>query len=335
MPARSCTKPTSRPWAARTVVSPFASNPLFPPTCTATLNTSQSGNLKMTVKKVAAGQGWQWIAQALDVLKKHPVPFLAMGLMIAIIGTIPVLGGLVVLILGPALIAGTCYAAQQADQGKTPEIGHLFRGFQESDRIGSLIALCIPTVVGLVTMGILAGIFVAGAVVSASGGFMEQAQANPMLLLTAMGASALLLVPLLIIIALAIYALTFFAIPRTLLERPDAFANMKESLAACRSNFGAFIVAIVLLLAGVIVLSVIFRVLHLGLVGDVLVSTALYAVLGSTLYFGYREVFGGVASEPASVQTPAPPPVASESVPASTPPAPPAAPEPPASPPAA
>ncbi len=288
----------------------------------------------MTAKKVSAGQGWQWIAQALDILKKHPVPFLAMGLMMGIISAIPVLGGLVVLILGPALIAGTCYAAQQADQGKTPEIGHLFRGFQESDRIGSLIALCIPTVVGLVTMGILAGIFVAGALVSAGGGFMEQAQANPMLLLTAMGASALLLVPLLIIIGLAIYALTFFAIPRTLLERPDAFANMKESLAACRSNFGAFIVAIVILLAGIIVLGFIFKALHLGRVGDVLVSTGLYSVLGSTLYFGFREVFGGVSSTQASAQPPVPPSVVSESAPVSTP-TPPPAHEPPESPPAA
>lgn len=289
----------------------------------------------MTAKKVAAGQGWQWIAQALDVLKKHPVPFLAMGLIMGIISVIPVLGGLVVLILGPALIAGTCYAAQQADQGKTPEIGHLFRGFQESDRIGSLIALCIPTVVGLVTMGILAGIFLAGAFVSAGAGFMDQAQANPMVLLTAMGASALLLVPLLIIIGLAIYALLFFAIPRTLLERPDAFANMKESLAACRSNFGAFIVAIVILLAGVIVLSLIFSALHLGRIGDILVSTGLYAVLGSTLYFGFREVFGGVTSEPASVQPPVPPVGASASAPVPTPPTPSAAPEPPESPPAA
>lgn len=291
----------------------------------------------MTAKKVAAGQGWQWISQALDLLKKHPIPFLGMGLIMGIISIIPLLGGLVVLILGPALIAGTCYAAQQADQGKSPEIGNLFRGFQEGDRIGSLIALCIPTVVGAVVAGILVGIFAVGAALSAGSGLMEQAQANPMVLMTAMGASALILLPLVIIIALAIYAFTFFAIPRTLLDRPDAFANMKESLAACRKNFAAFIVAILILLAGIVVLSIIFRALHLGLVGDVLVSTGLYAVLGSTLYFGYREVFGAASSEPAGAQTPpAPPPAASE--PASAPPtvpAPPPAPEPPASPPAA
>ncbi|MGB8636190.1 MAG: BPSS1780 family membrane protein [Rhodanobacteraceae bacterium] len=282
----------------------------------------------MTAKKVPAGNGWLWISKALDVLKKHPVPFLVMGLIMGIIGIIPVLGGLVLLILGPALIAGTSFAAQQADQGKTPEIGHLFRGFQESDRIGSLIALCIPTVVGAVLAGILVGIFAIGAAMGAGAGFADQIQSNPMVLLTAMGASAFILGPLLIIVALVIYALTFFAIPRTLLERPDAFANMKDSLAACRTNFGAFIVAVVILLVAVFVLSWIFGLLHLGLIGGILVSTGLYAVLGSTLYFGFREVFGGASGEAArdSIAPPAPPPATSESSPPPTPSEPPAPP---------
>ncbi|MGA7298385.1 MAG: BPSS1780 family membrane protein, partial [Rhodanobacteraceae bacterium] len=268
----------------------------------------------MTAKKVPAGNGWLWISKALDVLKKHPVPFLVMGLIMGIIGIIPVLGGLVLLILGPALVAGTSFAAQQADQGKVPEIGHLFRGFQESDRIGSLIALCIPTVVGAVMAGILVGIFAIGAAMGAGAGFADQIQSNPMVLLTAMGASAFILGPLLIIVALMIYALTFFAIPRTLLERPDAFANMKDSLAACRTNFGAFLVAVVILLAGVFLLSWIFGVLHLGVIGGILVSTGLYAVLGSTLYFGFREVFGGASGETAidNNAPPAPPPATSE-----------------------
>lgn len=283
----------------------------------------------MTAKKVPAGNGWLWISKALDVLKKHPVPFLVMGLIMGIIGIIPVLGGLVLLILGPALVAGTSFAAQQADQGKVPEIGHLFRGFQESDRIGSLIALCIPTVVGAVMAGILVGIFAIGAAMGAGAGFADQIQSNPMVLLTAMGASAFILGPLLIIVALMIYALTFFAIPRTLLERPDAFANMKDSLAACRTNFGAFLVAVVILLAGVFLLSWIFGVLHLGVIGGILVSTGLYAVLGSTLYFGFREVFGGASGETAidNNAPPAPPPATSEPSPPpapSEPPAPPA-----------
>ncbi len=282
----------------------------------------------MTAQKVPAGHGWLWISKALDLLKKHPVPFLVMGLIMGVIGIIPVLGGLVLLILGPALIAGTSYAAQQADQGKTPEIGHLFRGFQESDRIGSLIALCIPTVVGAVVAGILVGIFAIGAVMGAGAGFADQLQSNPMLMFTAMGASALILIPLMIIIGLVVYALTFFAIPRTLLERPDAFANMKDSLAACRSNFGAFIVAVVILLVGVFVLNWIFGLLHLQIIGGILVSTGLYAVLGSTLYFGFREVFGGAQGESASasVAPPTPPPAASEPVPPPAPPEPPAPP---------
>ena len=281
----------------------------------------------MSASNVPASHGWNWIAQALDVLKRYPMPFLVMGLIFGVIGIIPVLGGLVLLILGPALIAGTCYAAQQAEQGKTPEIGNLFRGFQEGDRIGPLITLCIPLVVGLVVIGILFGIFAVGAAVSGGKALMTQAEGNPMVLFQAMGfMSLLIMVPLAIIIALGIYGLTFFAIPRTLLDKADAFASMKESLAACRKNFGAFLVTIVILMLGVFVLSAIFKVLHLGVVGDILVSTALYSILGSTLYFAYRDVLGGgAASTHAEVPVPPPaPPVSSE------PPMPPAPPTPPA-----
>lgn len=285
----------------------------------------------MSARNVPAGHGWQWIAGALDILKRYPVPFLVMGLILAVIGIIPLLGGLVMLILGPALIAGTCYAAQQADSGGKPEIGHLFRGFQENDRIGPLIALCIPYVVGLIVIAILIGIFIAGAAVSAGGSLLQQAQTNPMLVVSAMGMSAMILIPLVLIVALLMYALVFFAIPRTMLERSDAFGNMKDSFAACRGNVGAFIVAILILAVGVIILSMIFRILHLGVIGQLLVSTGLYSILGSTLYLGYREVLGGGAATAAS-STPPPtaPPAATQ--PPVTPPAPP---EPPAPPPTA
>lgn len=260
----------------------------------------------MTIRKVAAGNGWQWIKTAIDVVKRHPVPFLVMGLILAIIGVIPVLGGLITLILGPALIGGMCYAAQQADTGRTPEIGHLFRAFQESDRIGSLIALCIPMIVGAVVIGILVAIFVFGAIASAGGmALLENAEANPMILFGALGASALILVPLVIIIGLAIYAFTFFAIPRTMLERAEGFANMKDSFAACRRNFGAFFVCVIVLLLAAGILSAIFNAINLAVIGGILVSTALYALLGPTLYHAWRDVYGDAA---AVIEAPAAPP---------------------------
>lgn len=255
----------------------------------------------MSTQKVSAGRGWQWVMQAVDLVKRYPAPFLLMGLIIGIIGVIPVLGGLVLLFLGPALIAGTCYAAQQAERGGKPEVGHLFRGFQESDRIGSLVALCLPTVIGAILIGIILAIFIVGAASAGGMAMLEQAEANPMVLVAALGSSLLLLVPLVLIVALGIYAATFFAIPRTLLERPAAIANMKDSVRASLRNLGAFLIAVFVLLVLVALVSIIFSMLHLDRIGSIVASTALYAVLGPTLYFAWSEVCGAPA---ASAQPP-------------------------------
>ena len=60
----------------------------------------------MSESKTDAGSGVTWLSQGLQSFMKNPVPFAVMGLILAVIGMVPILGGLAMMILGPALYAG-------------------------------------------------------------------------------------------------------------------------------------------------------------------------------------------------------------------------------------
>lgn len=270
-----------------------------------------------------AGNGWTWISKAIDLNKKQPAVFPVMGLILAAIANVPFIGGLVILILGPALIGGTMYAAHLASTGGQPAIGNLFQGFQDGDRVGSMVALCLPAVVAILVIGVLFFIFAVGAAVG--GGFSAAEAGNPMALLAAMGMSAVIFAPIAIALMLVAWAMTYFAIPRVLLDGEGAFDAMKQSFAAAKSNAGAFLVALLLIMLGAIVLSLLLvQVLHLGWIGSLVVGTAMYAIAGPTFYFGYRAIFGAgdeaAVDASTSPQAPPPPPPPAETAPPPPPP---------------
>lgn len=277
----------------------------------------------MTIEKVSAGAGWQWIGQGFGTVKRQPQVLLVMGLIVGIISVIPILGGLVIFILGPALLGGIVYATRATETGGKPAIGDLMHAFQDNDRTGPMIALCLPMVVGVIIAGIIAAIFFAGAMVS-GGISAETIQSNPMVLLHAVGAGAFIAVPLIVIVFLIAQAMTFFAISRVLLDRVEAFAGMKESLQACRRNIGAYLVALLTLVIAQGIFQWILSQLHLHWIGSLITSTIYYAIMGATLYFAYRAVFGNDASAtaevpPAAPIPPPPPPSTSANPPADKP----------------
>ncbi|HET8897775.1 MAG TPA: hypothetical protein VFN09_03200 [Rhodanobacteraceae bacterium] len=269
----------------------------------------------MSMNSVPASAGIDWLVGAASLAKRWPLVFPVMGLIIALIGLIPFLGGLVTLILGPALIGGTVAAAHTANRGGAPSAGQLFQGFQQSDRVGALVALCIPTVVALLVAAALVFVFAIGAFIS---GALANAQAlldNPQAIWAAFGGGLLLLIPLLVALLLAAYAFTYFAIPRCMLGSIEAFPAMGESWRAARANAGAFAVSCIVLLVGSWVLLYVLSLLHLGRIGDLLTSAAVYTVLGPMLYFGTRAVFGDATHMPTAADsttpaTPPPPPAA-------------------------
>ncbi len=102
----------------------------------------------MSFGKVEAGSGVNWLTEGIRIIMANPAAFLVMGLILAVINFIPILGGLVLTICGPALIGGIVYAAREQAEGCKAEIAHLFRAFQEPGKIGPMLLLCLPAIVG-------------------------------------------------------------------------------------------------------------------------------------------------------------------------------------------
>lgn len=241
----------------------------------------------MSTQKIEAGSGLNWITGSFQLILRNPVVFLVMGLIVAAIGIVPVLGGLVIIVIGPALYGGIAYAAHEQESGRTAEIGQLFRAFGEPGKSGPMIMLCLPSIAGAVLLFVLLMIVVGGALLG--GGLSALSSGSAEALIGALGGGALILIPLALVIALVVYALQFFAIPRVMLEGAEPMAAMKQSFSDCLGNLGAYLVFVALLMVVAIILGLVFSVL--GFIGGLLVSTLLTPVIGCGLYLAWRQVY--------------------------------------------
>ena len=92
-------------------------------------------------RKVDAGRGWGWIAEAFDLFRRQPGMWisivLAAGILLAVIGMIPGLGSLASTLLFPILGAGLMLGCKALDEGGTLEFEQLFAGFKQ--KTGELV----------------------------------------------------------------------------------------------------------------------------------------------------------------------------------------------------
>jgi uncharacterized membrane protein len=253
----------------------------------------------MSFGKVEAGRGVAWLTDGARLVMANPVAFLVMGLIVAVINFIPVLGGLALTICGPALLGGIVYAAREEAEGRKAEIPHLFRAFQEPGKIGPMLLLCLPTVAGGVLLLICGFVFGLGALIGGLSGASDSATG-----LGALGGGFVLMVLIAVALMFVIYALQFFAVPRVMLDGVEPFAAMKESLNACVANIGAFIVFGVVLMVAFIVLAIVLMIVPL--LGWLALVTAATVVFACGEYVAWREVFAGSAA--AAMAPPPPPP---------------------------
>lgn len=265
----------------------------------------------MSFRKIDAANGINWLTGGIKRVMQHPVEFLVMGLILAAINLVPVLGGLALALCGPALIGGIIFAANEQEQGRKPEIGNLFRAFQEPGRIGPMLMLCLPSLVGgfiLLIFGVVFGLSaLIGAGVHGSTGTSDAG------LLAMLGGGIVVFAIVALAIGFVIYALQFFAIPRVMLDHVDPWEAMKDSLSACLANIGAFLLYAVVLVVVALVLFVVLAIIPI--LGWLALFTALTAVTACAQYLAYREVYGvppvveattAVPTEPASTADPDP-----------------------------
>jgi len=256
----------------------------------------------MSFGKVDAGSGMTWLTDAVNLVLKNPAAFLVMGLILAVINFIPILGGLALTIFGPALIGGLVFAAREESEGRKAEIAHLFRAFQEPGKLGPMLLLCLPAIVGGAVLLVLVFVFGVGALL---GGGLSAASGSEFGW-GAFGGGVVVLVVLAVAIGFLIYALQFFAVPRVMLEGAEPFAAMKESLSACIANIGAFLLFGIVLVVAFVVLGVVLA--FIPILGWLALMTAGSAVFGCAEYFAWRQVYGGGYSNRMPPPTPEVPP---------------------------
>lgn len=253
------------------------------------------------MRKVGVEKGFEWIADGFRILRRYPGPFLLMGLVYTGISLVPFgLGLLVIFLLGPALLGGIIHAAHTASLGQAPRPEQLFQAFKEGDRVGSFIALCLPTLAFVFIMVVLAiPIITAVAHALPAGDLDPQSSADR----AAMMAAVKSVLPhvtgrlLLFFLAMIVFGfigsmLTFLASARIMLDHDTAFAAMRTSFRACARNFGAYFVLMLLIGVGIFVLQLVFSLLLPRILVTLFTAVPLNSLLGPIMFSAYRSIFG-------------------------------------------
>jgi hypothetical protein len=241
----------------------------------------------MSFQRVPAGNGLQWLTEAVEIILKNPAAFGLMALVVGVIGAVPLLGGLVLLLLGPALYGGIMYAAREQEAGRLAELPMLFQVFREEGKVGRMMMLCLPSVAAVVLVSVLAAVLVGGALFGA--GVSGVAGSDGTALGVGLGLGVLLIGLLALVAGLAAFALTFFATPRVMLDAAEPIAAMKDSLQACLANLGAVLLYAVLVLAAALLLALLLS--WIPLIGPLLITAVLAPVTSVAAFVAWRQVY--------------------------------------------
>lgn len=248
----------------------------------------------MSHRKLEASRGIEWIRGAAELLLKNPTPFALMGLILAVIGFVPLLGGLAILILGPALYGGLVFAAARQERGEPIEVGNLFEAFRQEGKVGRMVMLCLPNVALLLVVMVLVVVALVGfglaaaLATAANSGELPSMQA----LLGSIGVGGLMMFAIILIpLALAVAALLFVSVSRVMLQDVEPFSAMKQSFKACFDNIGAFLIAVISI--GVLRLLIMLLLSSVsGVLAALVIGVVIEPLLATTGYKAFRDLYG-------------------------------------------
>lgn len=239
----------------------------------------------MVAMRVEAGRGWGWIVEGWRLFVKAPGIWLVIMLIYfaisIVLSFIPFVGTLASVLLGPVLAGGMLYGAATLAQGQSLEVGHLFQGFKDQERMGPLVVLGLIGLAGGVVAGLVLFLFMGGGLLL--GGVLDTTGAIiPPQTMTGLFAGAGLLALLLILLLCILIGMAFFySVPLVMLAGQQVWPALQDSIAACWINFLPLtIFGLVYLVLGVL------ATIPLGLGFFVLGPVTVGAV-----YASYRDVF--------------------------------------------
>lgn len=272
----------------------------------------------MNPRSVDAGHGLAWFKGGIGLVQANPVPLLVIALLF-VIGTsalslVPVLGTLAVALLVPVLGGGYMVALHEEHEGRGAQIEHLFRGFQDNDRLVQLVILGVPAVLAGLLFVVLLVVMLGAAVVQVgiAGGLGGSGAGD----VAGLGVGALVAMLVGLLVVLLAMALVVFAVPRVMLDRVDAVSAMKESFAASFSNVGAMLVFALLFVAALFALLVLtVAVGWIPILGQIAAFFAWLAfgigwiaVSNAGVYLAWRDLWPADAATPGPLAPPPLPP---------------------------
>jgi len=184
--------------------------------------------------------------------------------------------------------------------GRSIGIGALFKAFDGSQRLPSLIALCLPAI-GLFLLLIIAASGILAGSVGGDPAKLEIMQNNPALPLAALRGHLLPLLTILLLGALLNFALTFFAVPQVMLRQQGGFAAMGQSLRAVGRNWAALLLMLLGLIGLGVVASLALQIIFLGggglggwwrLLALLVMLALMYSYSAVLMYVAWCDVFG-------------------------------------------
>jgi uncharacterized membrane protein len=255
-------------------------NPFAPPTA-AVLEPAarEEGQYIPGGRKVPAGRGVTWFSEAWDIFKRAPgtwvVIFIVFVLISIVLAIIP-LGSLVSSIIYPAFTAGFMIGCKTVEEGGTLEIGHLFAGFKKN--VGSLMLVGVLYLVGVMVIGLLAGIGAALLIPAiATSGVNASDFSTMMVMLPVIALIALVVMAAMLPLIMALW----FAPALVVFHDAQPMEAMRSSFQGSLKNFVPFLVYGLLGL-----LFAFLAVLPFGL-GFLIFAPVLWC----SIYTSYRDIF--------------------------------------------
>lgn len=270
------------------------------------------------VNKVPASAGAQWLLDGMANLRRKPLAFGLLGVIYGVIALVvgqaaPLNMGLfmalevLLVLLGPLLMAGFVFAARSVASGGPALPAHLLEGMH-GGRTARLLATLLPNIAALVLcvallfamVGADALLQIAQAVERAG----AQATQDPSVFEGLPVGRLFLWFLLVIVVGIVASFFTFVAIPEIMFRDTGAFAAMGRSFRACVRNLPALLVFLVLTFIAIVVLYIGLSVVGL-VVGAIAGKAAMQVVLQllgsalvmpavmSAIYFAWRQMLGG------------------------------------------
>lgn len=245
--------------------------------------------MTLGIRRHAAGQGMAWFRQGWHTFVRVPgllLGVLLLWLVIAVgLQLIPLVGGVLFVLIAPALFAGYLLLCREAQQGRQPVLEQFFTGLIRADGRADMLWLGVFLFIAQILVFLICALVMAALALPLVGTIpLRLIEAAPEQLLT--DVRLLLIFGLTSLVALGLYAVVAmaftYAAPLVLDRRTVPLEALKTSLRACLANI------LPLLVFGLIyILLFVVAVIPLGLGLLILLPVSLAAVAAS-----YTDIFG-------------------------------------------